>query len=174
MPCGEDPRGAARGPGADAGPAYPPASSGRGWGPFGRGGVGLMVKVRTPTGLQPAGRRLWLDVSKRYELRADELLLLEKACRTADDCARLDEAVAAAPLTVKGSMGQVREHPLLAQARQTRALLAALLKQLALPDEVEASGGGAGEGERPSSNTVRAMTAARARWGNNYGVRGGA
>ena len=105
-------------------------------------GVSAMVKARTPAGLQSAGRRLWRAVVDEFELEAVELVLLEKACRTADDCARLDEAVAAAPLTVEGSMGQVREHPLLAQSRQTRALLAALLKQLNLPAEAVGAGGG--------------------------------
>lgn len=123
-----------------------------------------MTKPRTPPRLGAAGRRLWREIVDTYELRADELLLLEKAARTADDAERLDAAVAEAPLMVTGSQGQPREHPLLAQSRQTRALLAALLKQLALPDDDAAAG--TTSGRAPSTASQKAMTAARARWGS--------
>jgi hypothetical protein len=127
-----------------------------------------MTAPRVPSGLQAAGRRLWREVVAVYELRPDELLLLEKACRTADDAARLDAAVREAPLTVTGSTGQTRHNPLLNESRQTRALLASLLKQLALPDEpAEASGGSSGV----TPGSQRAYKAARARWGNNTGSR---
>lgn len=118
---------------------------------------------RTPLHLGAAGRSLWRTITGIYELRGDELLLLEKACRTADDGARLDEAVRTAPLLVAGSAGQQRHNPLLNEARQTRALLAALLKQLALPDEDAAA--------KARDNSARATTAARARWGENCDAR---
>ncbi len=121
----------------------------------------MTEKPRTPPRLGAAGRSLWRAVAGTYELRSDELVLLEKACRTADDAARLDRALLDAPLTVLGSVGQDRANPLLVESRQTRALLAALLKQLALPDE------DAGAKQRDTS--ARATTAARARWGENYG-----
>lgn len=123
-------------------------------------------KPRTPPRLDPPGRRLWRDVVDVYELRPDELLVLEKACRTADDSARLDAALKDAPLMVTGSTGQQRHNPLMHEARQTRALLAALLRQLALPDEPAMAGGASAseqtKGVSPSSQ--RAMNAARARW----------
>lgn len=124
-----------------------------------------MTQPKTPPKMGAAGRRLWRDIVGTYDLRPDELLLLEKASRTADDAERLDAAVAEAPLMILGSQGQPREHPLLAQSRQTRALLAALLKQLALPDDAAASGT-TSTGRAPSTASQKAMTAARARWGS--------
>lgn len=121
-------------------------------------------KPRTPAHLAAAGRTLWRAVVDTYELRADELLVLEKACRTADDSARLDAALRDAPLMVTGSTGQQRHNPLLHEARQTRALLAALLKQLALPDEADLADGAL------TGNSVKAMNAARSRWGGRRGA----
>lgn len=69
-----------------------------------------------------------------YRLRPDEVLLLEKACRTADDVARLEAALEGEPLTVSGSTGQPRAHPLLIELRGMRTLLAQLLRQLHLPE----------------------------------------
>lgn len=114
-------------------------------------------RPRPPTNLGRAGARLWRETVSVYELRGDELLLLAKACRTADDAERLDTACADAPLTVTGSAGQQRANPLLAEARATRALLAALLKQLALPDPVA-------EKRQADARSSQARTAARARW----------
>ena len=119
-------------------------------------------RPRTPPNLAQPGRSLWQAVTGSYELRRDELLLLEKACRTADEAARLDDAVRTASLLVAGSAGQQRHNPLLNEARQTRALLAALLKQLALPDPDEDA--------KRRDNSARAMTAARARWDGPHGA----
>ena len=123
------------------------------------------TRPRTPAGLGPDGRRLWRAVVDEFELRADELLLLDKAARTADDCARLDAAVASGPLTVPGSTGQPVAQPLLREARQSRALLGALIRQLGLEDAAaeDADQGPAG---RPSTTSDRAIKAARARWGS--------
>lgn len=115
-------------------------------------------KPTAPAKLGAPGRRLWRAVVDNYELRADEVVLLEKACRTADESARLDEAAREAPLTVLGSMGQERVNPILNEARQARALLAALVKQLGLPETEEA------EAARMSKTTANAISAARARW----------
>lgn len=119
-----------------------------------------MSVPRAPQRLSAAGRRLWRETVDEHELRPDELLLLEKACRTADDLDRLEEAMAVEPLTTTGSTGQVRAHPLLAEIRGMRQLLAALLRQLAVPDAEEPGA----VGTVVSSTTSRARTAARARW----------
>lgn len=116
-----------------------------------------MSGARTPARLSTAGKHLWRATVDEHELRPDELLLLEKACRTADDLGRLEVAMAREPLTTTGSTGQVRAHPLLAEIRGMRQLLAALLKQLAVPDNEADSA--------VSSTTSRARAAARARWG---------
>ncbi len=124
----------------------------------------MTTRPRTPPRLGAAGRSLWRAVTGTYQLRHDELLLLEKAARTADDAARLDRALLDAPLTVLGSVGQDRANPLLVESRQTRALLAALLKQLALPDSDEDTAA------KARDTSARATSAARARWGENYGA----
>lgn len=113
------------------------------------------MSVKAPSGLGAAGEQLWSDVAADYELRPDELRVLEAACRTADMIARLDAAMVDEPLMVSGSMGQLREHPLISESRQQRQSLAALLKQLKLPDE------GASSSESRSS---AARAAANARW----------
>lgn len=127
-----------------------------------------VAKPRPPARLSAAGRHIWREVVGAYELRSDELLLLEKVCRTADEAARLDEAVRDAPLLVAGSTGQPRAHPVFHEARQTRALLAALLKQLGLPNDPA----GDQAATRAEQRSNKAMKAARARWdkGSRYGT----
>lgn len=88
----------------------------------------------TPRGLDLAGRRMWKGIVKGYELRPDELFLLESACRTADTLAQLEAVMSGEPLMVEGSMGQMREHPLLSEVRQQRALLTRTLVLLKLPE----------------------------------------
>lgn len=113
-----------------------------------------------PSGLGTAGGRLWKAMCADFEFRVDELVVLEAACRTVDALARIDAALVDAPLTVPGSMGQLREHPLLAEARQQRQGLARLLKQLDIPDE--GSGMGAA---RAAARSSRGRHLASARWG---------
>jgi phage terminase small subunit len=108
-----------------------------------------------PKGLQLVGKRMWKRVVSAYKLRPDEVFVLESACRTADWIAKLEAAMEGQPLVVKGSMGQDREHPLLSEARQQRALLARLLAQLKLPDE---------DGLALETTSTKARTAAMSRW----------
>ena len=115
-------------------------------------------RPKLPAGLAAQGRKLWRDVVARYDLRADELQVLEQACRVRDTLDRLDAALMDAPLTVPGSMGQLREHPLVSEARQQRAALARLLNQLALPD-LEA-----GAPSRAQQRSAWGRDAARSRW----------
>lgn len=74
---------------------------------------------RAPKGLQAAGRRLWRDVTARFELDAPELAVLTAACRTAD---LLD--VLAVDLDANAV-----EH------RQQAITLSRLVASLRLPDE---------------------------------------
>ncbi|HWK92624.1 MAG TPA: hypothetical protein VNR17_10240 [Luteimicrobium sp.] len=111
-------------------------------------------QIPTPRGLGKSGRQLWRSVLTAYELRPDELVLLENAAKTADFVAQLDEALKGAPLVVKGSMGQERENPLLSERRQQSAHLARLIGQLKLPDIEPQS-------EYGSTNPHRRAAAAR-------------
>jgi hypothetical protein len=88
-----------------------------------------------PRGLKKRGRKFWREVLSTYQLRLDEVVLLETACKTIDLLDDLEAAMTNQPLITKGSMGQERENPLLSEARQQRAHLNRTLAQLSLPDE---------------------------------------
>lgn len=118
-----------------------------------------MEAVEAPQGLGERGARMWVDVSEAFELRVDELRVLEDACREIDLIDRMHCEQQDMPLTAKGSMGQVVAAPLLQELRAHRALLARLLGALRLPDDEEAQ---QYEGRERSA---KARTAALARWG---------
>jgi hypothetical protein len=112
--------------------------------------------IPTPRKLGPSGRALWREISTEYELRADELRLLEDAAREADIIAKLEEGRETADLIVKGSMGQSIIHPVYSELRQHRATLATLLTKLKLADGDSATGAG-----RTRSTTAREAAASR-------------
>ena len=115
-------------------------------------------KPRTPAGLGAGGRRLWSAVVGPFDLRPDELRILDDACREVDLVDRLEEAVAAAPLVVEGSRGQEAPHPLIPELRAHRLVLARLLKQLGLPDEPGIAK------TKTMARSTSARKAAAARW----------
>ena len=117
-----------------------------------------------PTGLRAHGKRLWRDVVGSYSLRPDERRVLEDGCRLVDVIAALERAMRGQPMVVKGSMGQDALNPLLAEQRSHRLALAALLRQLKLPDEPG--------GRVAAPNQHR--EAAQSRWANAHGRDGGA
>ena len=91
-------------------------------------------KPRAPAGLGATGKRLWRSVTGELELRSDERAVLDAACRMADELAVIEAALAEAPATVVGSMGQPKAHPLFAEARQHRAELRRLLGSFRVED----------------------------------------
>jgi hypothetical protein len=105
---------------------------------------------RPPAGLYKPGRRLWRSVTRDYDLAADELLLLERACRTVDDLDTLDAILAEAPVEVVGGNGQVSLHPGWAERRAYAALLARLLRQLAVPHDDAPGAGLPGPAPKPA------------------------
>lgn len=116
-------------------------------------------KPTTPAGLEKAGRKLWTQIARsgKYELRPDELRVLEDACREADLIDDLTGALKGLPRIVRGSMGQDVINPLISELRQHRATLKSLLGALSLPDSPSES--------RPRS--VSARGAAQSRWGKS-------
>lgn len=108
-----------------------------------------------PAGLSTRGRRFWHRVVADVELGADEELILTSICRELDLLQRLEDEMDGAPLIVHGVAGQPVAHPMLQELRAHRALLAAHLKQLGLPDE---------DGLQTASSAARGL--ARARWGS--------
>ena len=95
---------------------------------------GSMSGRRAPSGLSRWGRELWKSVVDDYELRVDELELLEHACRQPDLVDRMQGELETAQLTVKGAYNQVTAHPLVSEIRQPRTVLAGLLGKLKIPD----------------------------------------
>jgi len=95
------------------------------------------VPATSPADLDSAGKALWDGISTKWELRPDELRVLEDACREADVLSSLETVRSSSTfsVTVFGSQGQMVIHPVISELRQHRATLAALLRQLKLPDE---------------------------------------
>lgn len=114
-----------------------------------------MSKPKSPKELAVAGKALWADVVKKYDLRADELSVLLAACKTADRIAMLEKEHEnlGRPFLTRGSMGQDVIHPLIAEMRAQESHQAGLLAKLKLPDEVEGA-----------TNANPARAAAAARW----------
>lgn len=113
-----------------------------------------MAKTTRPKGLAKRGAALWKAIADEYDLRADELRVLEDACREVDLVERLEAELATQTLTVNGSMGQPVPNGHLAELRQHRAAVARLLGSLKLPDESPTVGSSSGS----------AVKAAAARW----------
>lgn len=116
-----------------------------------------MAAKKAPEKLGAKARALWADVTGKYDLRSDELRVLEDACREIDLVERIESELRDGDLVVRGSQGQPVASPLVQEVRQHRAVLARLLGSLKLPDDE----GGAGEG----SQSAAARSAAAARWG---------
>jgi P27 family predicted phage terminase small subunit len=112
---------------------------------------------RAPAGLKARGRRFWRRVASAYELTTSEFMILEEVCRTLDSLDAMQSALNSEGVTVEGSAGQPRAHPVLVELRQQRVALGRLLSQLALPDEQTGAG-------LPSLTEARARRAAEARW----------
>lgn len=109
----------------------------------------------TPDGLTGNAEALWRDVVDVYELRADELRVLEAACREQALIDRLELELVDAKMVVHGSQGQPVANPMVSEVRQHRMALKGLLGQLKLPDE---------DGEAGKDRSAQARDAANARW----------
>ncbi len=112
-----------------------------------------MSKQSTPADFGESGARMWGEISSRWNLRPDELRILEDACREADLIDDLADAARGADKLVRGSQGQMVINPLISELRMHRATLASLTAKLALPDENNAE-----------ARSTAARKAAQARW----------
>lgn len=114
------------------------------------------MAVSAPATLGATGKALWKQITGRYELRSDELVTLESACRASDRVLAMESERAGVIMTV-GSMGQPIVHPLIAEVRAHEAQIAGMLAKLKLPDE---ESGGA---------TNQQRGAAQSRWSVAHG-----
>lgn len=116
----------------------------------------MTAKQDPPEGLGAKALVVWSEISEGYDLRIDELRVLEDACREIDLIERLEGELRHADLIVTGSMGQPVASPLVQELRQHRGVLARLLGWLKLPDEEVLAKG---------NTSASARQAAMARWG---------
>lgn len=124
----------------------------------------MSKKYPAPAGLSKKANARWNDVVRRWDLRPDELRVLEDACREMDIIDSLQKVLAKdGPLTT-GSMGQVVAHPALGEIRQHRSVLAGLLRSLKLPDDA------AGAGVEAEARSSAARKAAQSRWAVHHGA----
>ena len=94
-----------------------------------------------PSGLGTRASRLWDKITGEFQLRADEVEVLEDACRTLDFVVRMEAELAGSPLWVRGSHGQEVANPIAGEIRQHRALFIRQMSALHLPvDEEDAAG----------------------------------
>lgn len=121
----------------------------------------MSTKPVAPKGLGRSGSALWREVTSTYDLRADELRVLEAACRAVDRIDAMEDERDGAVMAT-GSMGQPVVHPLLVEIRNHEAQVASLLARLKLPDDPSASTGA------PRSTGARA--AAQSRWSQAHGA----
>ena len=116
---------------------------------------------KPPTALGKAGRALWRsilgDLEDGWELDARELHILERACRTQDDLALLEEQVDEIGAVVEGSRGQVVVNPALVEARQLRLVQLRLLSVIEMADPHIAR-------QSATPAQARARHAAEVRW----------
>lgn len=114
-------------------------------------------KPAPPEHLDATGVTVWNSIVKKYDLRADELVILADAAGASDMLAALELAwrEAGKPMMSKGSMGQEVEHPLIGSIDKQRKTRNYLLAKLKLPDDPANSGAGA---------TNQARSAAQSRW----------
>jgi hypothetical protein len=137
----------------------------------GRDGLVTLADVRAlipepPAGLGESGTALWLRVHRDWRLRPDEEELLLAACRTIDETARLEFALAGADVVVTGSRGQSRAHPLVREIREHRLALKQLLGAAGIGiSDLTADG----EIDRGAARSAAGRALARQRWSRRHG-----
>lgn len=118
---------------------------------------------RAPRGLDRAGKELWKSIHAVFDFTDEpsRVAILEQACRTRDEIARLEAAMDGQPYTVLGSAKQVQVHPLISEARFQRKALAELLSRLGLPDNSDPD-------DPHARRSAAGRVAARTRWNRGY------
>lgn len=92
-----------------------------------------MSNRRSPSGLGKAGRALWREINAEFGLAAHEQAILVQCCRVVDRLDAIERELQGATLTVEGSTGQPKAHPLLAEWRAQARVLEALSRALSIP-----------------------------------------
>jgi phage terminase small subunit len=93
-----------------------------------------MKSARAPSHLTPQSRALWNSIQRDYELRDDELRLLDLALTALDRAVEAGKRLDSEGLTLPGRAGD-RVHPLVSVERSASLTAAKLLRQLGLSDD---------------------------------------
>lgn len=95
----------------------------------------MLESAAPPDHLSSRSQSVWLSTVRQYELRPDELELLDQALTQLDRATAARQVIDSEGLTVNGLHG-VRLHPLVPVERSAAAAGARLLRQLGLTDDV--------------------------------------
>jgi P27 family predicted phage terminase small subunit len=88
-----------------------------------------------PRHLSAESRRWWREIVTDYELEAHHLRLLQAACECWDRVLQARAAVERDGAYYRDRFEQIKPHPALAEERQSKVLMARLLRELALDVE---------------------------------------
>jgi hypothetical protein len=102
--------------------------------------IGRMSARRAPSGLGKAGRALWREINAEFGLAAHESAILVQCCRVLDRLDAIEAELSGVALTVTGSTGQPKAHPLLAEWRAQARVLESLSRALSIPLPTEEIG----------------------------------
>jgi hypothetical protein len=129
-----------------------------------------MAIERAPKGLGAEGRRVWKAVvadagAQGLALDSRELLWLENAANLADRISELEAKLSGSSFVVTGHANQDVAHPLIAEIRMHRALLATTLARIRvdLPESESQSLGGSAV-----SATISGRKGANVKWRGRY------
>ena len=87
---------------------------------------------RVPKGSGPSARRLWVAVTREFELGEHERALLVAMCRQVDRLDQLETLIADEGLMVSGH-NTTKVHPAVVESRQTAIAVARIAACLRLP-----------------------------------------
>ena len=93
---------------------------------------------KPPRGLGPRGRAVWRACHDGFVFEPDRLAVLEEFCVAFDELKRLQQVMADEPVVTRGSRNQPISHPLLAEIRLHRLMLAKLSSALHIPEDPDA------------------------------------
>nr|DAJ25788.1 MAG TPA: terminase small subunit [Caudoviricetes sp.] len=110
-----------------------------------------------------AAEAFWRRVVVRWELRTDELRILQDACVQLALVDRLQYEADRSDVLIEGSRGQLRPNPIFDAVRQHRLALTNILKSLNIPESDEE------EAARAERRHNKAVKAARTRWAASHG-----
>lgn len=95
--------------------------------------IGSSNPLRAPAGLGQAGKKLWREIQRQYNINdAGGIEFLMTACRSQDELVTMRALVERDGCTLRDRFGQVVQHPLLAAIARTETTKRLALHELGL------------------------------------------